>query len=269
VSWFRRHLALPAEHGAWVFLLSPLVIGLFAGGRATLPSLYLVVAALCAFLVRHPVTLTIKALSGRRPRDVLPAALFWTTVYGLIGALHVLGLVLRGFGYVLWLALPALPVLVWHLWLISRRAERRQWLVEVAGAGVLALVAPAAMWVGLGRAAAEGWLLWVLLWSQSITAITYAYLRLAQRPLTAPPPPDQRLKMGAPALSLASAALAGVAVLGAVGAVPRPLWLPYALQAAVVAVGVARPAVGMKPKTIGWRQLALSAAFTALFVLTW
>ncbi|MBK5108482.1 MAG: hypothetical protein JJE12_10125, partial [Anaerolineales bacterium] len=28
---FLRHVALPSDHGSWVFLLSPLLIGLFAG----------------------------------------------------------------------------------------------------------------------------------------------------------------------------------------------------------------------------------------------
>ena len=28
-----RHVALPGDHGSWVFLLGPLLIGLFAGGR--------------------------------------------------------------------------------------------------------------------------------------------------------------------------------------------------------------------------------------------
>jgi hypothetical protein len=28
---FVRHIALPQDHGSWVFLLSPLLIGLFAG----------------------------------------------------------------------------------------------------------------------------------------------------------------------------------------------------------------------------------------------
>jgi len=43
---FRRHVALPSEHGAWVFLLSPMIIGFFAGGRWSVTSFYLIVAAL-------------------------------------------------------------------------------------------------------------------------------------------------------------------------------------------------------------------------------
>lgn len=35
-SIFRRHIALPQDHGSWVFILSPLLIGLFAAGKVTL-----------------------------------------------------------------------------------------------------------------------------------------------------------------------------------------------------------------------------------------
>ena len=123
---FRAHVALPAEHGAWLLLLGPLVIGLFAGGRWSVVSLYLIVASLSAFLVRHPITLVIKALSGRRGRDLLPAASFWIAAYGAIGLLHVAGLVLRGFGYLLYLAIPGVPVFAWYLWLVRSRARRQR-----------------------------------------------------------------------------------------------------------------------------------------------
>jgi hypothetical protein len=49
-----RHIALPNEHGAWVFLFSPLLIGLATGGFRP-ASLLLVAAALAGFLVRQPV----------------------------------------------------------------------------------------------------------------------------------------------------------------------------------------------------------------------
>lgn len=74
--YFRRIIALPNEHGAWVFLLSPLLIGLFAAGRFTSASALLIVAALAAFLLRQPVSILVKAYSGRRPRTDLPAARF-------------------------------------------------------------------------------------------------------------------------------------------------------------------------------------------------
>jgi hypothetical protein len=94
----RRHVALPSDHGAWVFLISPLLIGLFAGGRWAAATPLLIVAALAAFLIRQPMTMAVKAHSGRRPREELPAARFWIFVYGVIGALAVGGLLAQGQG---------------------------------------------------------------------------------------------------------------------------------------------------------------------------
>ena len=108
-------------------------------------------AALAGFLLRQPLTLLVKVRSGRRGRDGLPAIRFWIAVWGLLAALCVAELARRGFAWVLLLAAPGVPVFVWQLWLVSRRAERRQWLVEVVGSGVLALTAPAALWIGVGR----------------------------------------------------------------------------------------------------------------------
>lgn len=264
-----RHVALPAEHGAWAFLLLPLVVGLAAGGRWSVVSVYLIVAAVSAFLIRQPITLAIKASSGRRGRDVLPAARFWILVYGAVAALHVTGLVLRGFGYVLWLAIPGIPVFAWYLMLVSRREERRQWSVEVLAAGALALSAPAAYWIGRGGPEPDGWLLWVLTWAQSSASIVHAYMRLAQRTLDRPPDLRGRWRMGRTALVVTSFHLAAVVVLGVEGVVSGWLFVPYAVQWAETLWGVARPAVGLKPKSIGYRQLAVTAIFTFLFVLLW
>ncbi len=266
---WRRQAALPGEHGAWAFLLSPLLIGLFAGGRWTVVSLYLVVAVLCGFLIRHPITLLIKAYSGRRSREILPAAWFWAAAYAAIGLLQVLGLVIRGFGYILYLAIPGVPVFLWSLYLVSRRAERHQWPVEVAAVGVLALGAPAAYWVGLGRPDAMAWLLWVLVWSEAVTMIVHTYLRLSQRALERPPARAERIRMGRGSLLVAFLGLAAVLALSLSGVVPRGLFLPYALLCAEAIRGVARPAMGLKPTTIGYQQLAFTTAFTALFILTW
>src|SRR3990172_4992163 len=116
-SLFRRHIALPGDHGSWVFLLSPLLIGLFAGGRWTPATTPLIVALLAAFLIRQPIIIAAKAYSGRRPRDELPAARFWMVVYGVVSALSVFGLVAQGFDTLLNLAIPAVPVFAWHLYL--------------------------------------------------------------------------------------------------------------------------------------------------------
>jgi hypothetical protein len=264
-----RQVALPSDHGSWVFLFSPLLIGLFAGGSWSIASFYLVVAALCAFLVRQPVTMLVKMYSGRRPRRDLPAAWFWAGVYGLIGALAMLGLVLQGFAYLLILALPGVPVFAWHLYLVSRRAERRQLGVELVGTGVLALAAPAAYWVGVGAPDPMGWVLLALTWLQSAASIVYAYLRLEQRQLPAVPSVRARLEMGCRALLYSGFNLLLVVGLSLVSITSPLLFIPYALQLAETTYGTLRPAVGLKPTRIGLRQLLVSSLFTLLFILTW
>ena len=268
-SLFRRHIALPTDHGSWVFLLSPLLIGLFAGGRWTPAVVPLVVAALAAFLLRQPVTIAVKAYSGRRSRSDLPAARFWILIYGLIGLLAVAILFALGFWYLLVLALPAAPVFGWHLYLVSRREERRQLGVEIVGSGVLALAAPAALWVTLGHADPRGWWLFALTWFQSAASIVYAYLRLEQRELIIAPELPMRLKMARRALLYTTFNLLAVIAFSLAGYLPRLLPLPYGLQWAETVWGTLRPAVGVRPTLIGVRQLIVSTIFTVLFILTW
>jgi hypothetical protein len=266
---FRKHIALPQDHGSWVFILSPLLIGLFAGEGWSVSSFYLVLASFSAFLIRQPVTIAVKSYSGRRSRRDLPAAFFWITVYGLFGLLALFNLVRSGFGYIFLLALPGLPVFAWHLILVSRRSERRQMAVEMVGSGILALTAPAGMWVGLGYPDPQGWWLFGLVWLQSAASIVYAYLRLDQRVLISAPPLKTRLAMGARALSYTSFNLFTVMGLSLSGILPALLPISYALQWAETIWGTLHPAVGVKPTRIGMRQLIFSSLFTILFILTW
>lgn len=267
-SLLRRHIALPADHGAWVFLFSPLVIGLAAGGWRPASPL-LVVAALAAFLLRQPVSIIVKVYSGRRPQDELAPAWFWAGLYGGIAAVCLAGLALSGAVYLLYLALPALPVFAWHLYLVSRRSERRALAVELAGSGVLALAAPAAYWLGAGSPDARGWLLWLLAWLQSAASIVYAYLRLEQRAFSLPLSLADRLRPARRALAYSLFNVLFAAGLAAAGQAAPWLVLPFGLQLAETIYGTLRPAAGVKPVLIGMRQLAVSSLFTLLFILTW
>ena len=268
-TYLRRHIALPGEHGSWVFILSPLLIGLFVGGRWTAGSLPLVVASMAAFLIRQPVTIAVKAYTKRRSQRDLPAAWVWISVYGLIGLAAFALLAAQGFAYLLILALPGLPVFIWHLYLVSKRLERRQAGVEVVASGVLALAAPAAYWVAVGRPDPMGWWLFALVWMQSAASIVYAYLRLEQRELPSPPDVNARLHMGRRALMYTTFNLSWVIILSILRVLPGLLPLPYLLQWAETLWGTFRPAVGVKPTTIGIRQLVFSILFTLIFIITW
>ncbi len=268
-NYLRRHIAIPSEHGSWVFVLSPLLIGLFAGGRWVTGSFYLILAAMAAFLIRQPVTIAVKAYSGRRSKRDLPAAWFWIIAYGLIGLVAFALLTAQGFGSLLLLALPGIPVFIWHLYLVSKRAERGQAGVEMVASGVLALAAPAAFWVGVGEPDPSGWWLFALVWMQSAASIVYAYLRLAQRELASVPESIIRLRMGRRALLYTTFNLAWVIFFSIFRVFPPLLPLPYLLQWIETLFGTLRPAVGVKPTSIGIRQLLISTLFTVLFIMTW
>ena len=264
-----KHVALPSDHGSWVFLLSPLLIGLFAGGNWSISSFYLIVSSLAAFLVRQPVTIADKVFSGRRQKRDLPAAWFWMGVYVFMGLLGLLGLVSQGFTFIFILAMPVIPVFAWHLYLVSQRAERKQVGIEIVASGVLALAAPAGYWIGIGGLDPIGWLLFILTWLQSAASIVYAYLRLQQRELTQVVDIRSRVQMGRRALIYSTFNLLLVLVLAMISMVPTLLFLPYALQWSETVYGTLVPALGKRPTRIGLRQLVVSSLFTLLFILAW
>ena len=266
---FKRNIAITNEHGSWVFLLSPLLIGIFAGKNWSTPLTYLFIASLSGFLIRQPITIALKIFVGRRSRKDLPAAVFWILVYGAIGLLMVIGLALRGFGYVLYLSVPAIIVFGWHLWLVSHRAERRQIGVEIVASGVLALSAPAAYWISVGNTDPLGWWLWSLTWLQSAASIVYAYLRLQQRTWHEIPNVKSRLKFGRRAMLYSGFNLGVTIILSFLGSFPPWIFTPYALQFGETIWGTLNPAVGVKPTRIGLRQLIVSTLFTILFIITW
>lgn len=269
-----KQIALPSDHGSWVFLLSPLLIGLFAGGSWQAGHGWLTLAALAVFFLRQPAAALVKTYSGRKSARERPAAWLWLGVYGLIALAAAAGLAWLGQGYLVWLALPGLTVFIWHLWLVRHRQERRQIGVDILAAGALALAAPAAYWIGAGRPDTTGgwltggWLL-ALTWLQSAASIVYAFLRLEQRTLKETPSTAERWRMGLRALLYSGFNLVLTVVAGLAGWLPGRLWLAFGLQFAEVVYGIRRPAIGVKPTAIGFRQLAVSTLFTVLFIILW
>jgi hypothetical protein len=268
-SYFRKQIFLPQDHGSWVFIFSPLLVGLFAGRQFSLASLCLVIAAVVAFLIRQPVTMAVKAYSGRRARTDLPASALWIAIYGILILIALIGLIRLGFISILLLAIPGAPVFAWHLWLVSRREERRQVNVEILATGVLSLAAPAAYWVGIGRYDAIGWWLWILTWFQSVASIVYAYLRLEQREWREVPPRAELWKAGWRAFAYTTFNLVASFALGLLSVLPPLIFIPYLVQWCETLWGIFHPAVRWKPVQIGMRQLAVSILWTVLFIVFW
>ena len=267
--FLRKQIFLPQDHGSWVFIFSPLFVGLFAGERFAAASLSLVLAAIAAFLIRQPITIAVKACSGRRAKSDLPAAGFWIALYGLMVLIASIGLIRAGFAYLFLLAIPGVPVFAWHLWLVSRRQERRQFNVEIIATGVLSLAAPAAYWVGLGRYDTAGWWLWLLVWFQTAASIVYAYLRLEQRDWPEGVGKNELWRRGTRLFTYTSFNLMAVFILGVLSVLPRFLFLAYFIQWIETLWGILHPATKWKPTHIGIRQLIVSILWTIVLIITW
>lgn len=266
---FRRHIALTQEHGSWVFLFSPLLIGLFAAGQFPPAAGWFAFTALGVFLFRQPLTFAVKIYAGRRSRNDLPAAIFWMAVYGSLALTGFFALVLLGDGWLAVLSLPGLPILAWHLYLVSKRAERRQIGMGIVASGVLALAAPGAFWAAAGQYDPAGWWLWILTWLQSAGSITYAALRLEQRSWKQDPGIARKLRAARRALTYTTFNMLFALVSGLLGWIPSWVWLAFAFQWAESIWGAWRPAIRARPAVIGVRQLVVSSIFTIIFILTW
>ena len=268
-KYFRKFIALPQDHGSWVFILMPLFIGFFAGENFSAISIYLIVAALAAFFIRQPVTVAVKAYAGRRSHADLPAARFWILVYGFIALIMLIGLTLRGFSYVLYLAIPGIAIFAWHLYLVSNRDERKQAGLEVIASGALALAAPAALWVSNDGYSSVGWVLWGLVWFQSAASIIHAYMRLNHRTQAQVPARAEKIQLGKRALMYTSFNFVMSLALGIIGLLPRFIFIPYLLQFGETLWWTFNPDINAKPKAVGFRQLAISTLFTVLFIIFW
>ena len=261
---FRKQYFLPSEHGSWIWMLGPFIIGTAASGEPSIASRLLLLMALSLFLIRQPVMVLVKVRTRRRhQRDTAPA-LFWAIIYSVLIGLTTTSLILRGFHQLLLLAIPAVPVFTWYLYLISKRKERGQRGVELVGSGVLALAAPAAYWVSGGNDIILAGILWALSWLQSTASIINVYLRLEQRQLKTLPPLSARLRMGRRTAAYHIFNLALVCFLASQTLIPLLIIAAFGLMLIDALEGTLRPVIGIRPSIIGLRQLVSSSIFVVL-----
>lgn len=271
-SILKKRYALPSEHGSWIWWIGPLLIGAAAAGNFTMDLLWLTLAMLAAFLFRQPASMLVKTFSRRRPESDRLPALIWGSLYASVALAAFAVLLSRGHTHLLFLIIPGIPVFLWHLWLVSQRAERGQRGIELVGAGVLALAAPAAYWVAGGMQNELAWILWALTWLQSAASIVLVYQRLSQRKQESPGGLADRLKGGQRTLAYHLFNLALAIFFYANDRIPLLFVLAFGLTLFDALDGILRPAVGVKPARIGVRQLIVSSLFVAIsftgFILT-
>lgn len=279
--WKRRYV-VPTEHGSWALWLGPFVIGLALGGSLGGGVAALFTGALAGFLLHQPAQVAVKALSERGPRSDLLPALVWAGALSVVAALAVPCLLAHHHPRVLLFVAPGVLLFAWHLVLVARKDERRQRGMLLILSAALALAAPAAYVVAHGADLRTPWVLAVLCWLHSATNIATVYVRFEQRRVPArgpgaPPASTVPDAQGtAPARQmlawhlLALAAAGASALLGlAPPLVPLAFLLPAADALRIAGPGARPPPHALTPRRIGLHQLAVDAAFTALFVLLW
>lgn len=239
-----RPLAVPAEHGAWGFLLEPIALALLAA--PSLAGMAIAMAALATFLARHPLRLAATDWLRRRrySRTVICERLAAAYVIVAIVALLIV-IRLDGIRFLIPLAVAAPLALLQFIY--DARNRGRATLPEMAGAVAMGSVAAAIALVA-GRSVLFASALWCVALLRSIPAIMFVRAALGRNGRSA----ASALHLAAVAVSLvlwqmrlapATATVATVLLLGrAVAATPR--------------VRTARQ--------IGMRELAYGATFVLL-----
>lgn len=256
---------MPQEHGAWVVLYAPLVIGIaLARPFAPLAQLCLILAVTGAFLIREP---AVQLLKGRQPRRYA----YWLGVYGAV------------------LAAGGLPLLfVWRRWDMltigglaamflgihallqmlpaRKRLDRSQWgeIISVLG---LTITAPAAFVAAGGALDGYAVCVWVICALYFAGGILNVKMNLTAVRLKRPLTNADRARVGAPNLLYHAALFAltvwwYVSVSHTVGALL--LLLAYLPAVARSVYDTAKVSHRLPPmKKLGWREAAISVWFVA------
>lgn len=266
----KKHIFVPQDHGSWVFIFSPIIIGLFILGHFRLEELGIVLGSITFFLFRQPLTAIIKMLSGRRDNRDMYLAVVWVGIYGIL-FLASLGIVLfyQQYYFIQGMAFPAIIMMGWQFVLVAKRNERRQKIFEALSTGLLSFIAPALFWVHNPPFDRIGLILWLLIALQSIASIFYAYTRLEQRVWTENKPVLERLKVSATTIGITLFNLVFCYFLGQFNLVSTFLWIAFSFQFIETSISVIKPAIGVKPTIIGFRQTVVSVLFLVTFIYLW
>lgn len=242
-----RNVTLPTEHGGWGFLLEPIVLGLILA--PSWAGLWLCLAAVAAFLTRHPMTLALADVRRGKtwPRTRVAARV--AAAFGLTGA-ACMGMAFLTAQSAFWLPLLiAAPLAVVYLVQDARR-KGRSLSGELTGALAMDMLVPAV-------AMAAGWSLQDAALPCGLLALrgvsSILFVRLQVRRLHGVP---------TSATSTVVVHLLGLVVVAGMvlaGRVPILAAVPYPLIAALHLAWLGRPArVGLCPPATGERGVTRS-----------
>ena len=173
-------------------LIIPLLLGWVIAPERQWRAIFLLIATLGLFLARYPLAMWVKT----RKRSKSDHAYFrrWTIIYGSIAGMSGSWLI---FVHGLWglagLGLVGGLLLLFHLWLISRRQEMSV-IGELAGICGLALGAPMAYYTATGQFDTTAGILWLINTLYFGGTVFYIKLKVRQQPrLPAPNRLSERL----------------------------------------------------------------------------
>jgi hypothetical protein len=94
-------------------------------------------------------------------------------------------------------------------------------------------------------------------------------MRLDHRTQAQIPARAEKILLGKRALMYTSFNFVATLMLGTIGWLPRFIFIPFLLQFGETLWWAFNPDIKAKPKSIGFRQLAVSSLFTILFIIFW
>lgn len=269
-SMWNKVIALPQDHGSWVFLFGPMIFGLLFTEIISIQIVTFCVASTAFFLMRQPISILVKVIAGRRADKDRVIAIFWTVIYGAIGTLGFGYLVFNGHSLVVLLMLvPGVILLAYHLYQIAQHNERKQKTFEMISTGMLSAIAVLILFLGRDKFIISDLLLWLLLWFQAAASIEYAFSALRQRSWSEVPESKVRVQNGMDALVKTGLNLVFAYLLSEKVLVGEYVWVAFLPQFSEVIYSMVKPAINAKPVVIGFRQLGITISFFVLLAFLW
>jgi len=248
-------VALPVEHGAWSFLLEPVILGLVLA--PSMAGTCLGIAALAAFLIRHPLRLVaIDYRKGTRyPRTAL-AERFVLACAALAALFAGAALELSGHEFVIALFVAA-PLATAAL-VLDLTGRGRNLAAEIGGSVALGASVTAIVLSG-GGSPRVAWMAWFLLALRAVTAIIYVRARL-ELERTGDSPVFMVTLVQAIALMV-------VLALMSFELAPALAVVAFAILLFRAAFGLLSSSRGVRPQVVGMQEVALGVATVALLAM--
>jgi hypothetical protein len=259
---------VPREHGAWAVLYGAFLAGVGVAGRVTLPVFLLLGAVTFLAFANGPLALMVRAAGSRAPSAERGRAIFWLVGYAA-GALVCVAPLLAFYrmAFLVPFAMAAACFLVLRTFLVRERDDRRL-SGELIGTAGLALVGPAAHAVAVNGAQPIGAWLWLLLSLYFASGVFYVRMRIrlmaAQRKGTTSVSSRARWSC----LAYHALLLVLIPGLAVADAVPWAVLLAFAPALWRAAAGMRRQDVTLNVRRLGWSEVAFTAAFVVILVIS-